>query len=72
MKAILKYDLPEDQSDYFRAVHSLDIVMALWDYSQYLRGIEKYQDETPDIEELRKRFYDILDDNNINLDKLIQ
>jgi hypothetical protein len=45
--------------------------IALWDLSQKFREWYKYGDrEAIPTEEIRETFYDILSDNDINLDKL--
>jgi len=46
--------------------------LALWDFSQKLRSISKYgSGEEDDIESISKSFYEILEEHNINLEKLI-
>lgn len=51
---------------------SEDLLMALWDFSQQLRSWYK-RDERDAIpqEEISKKFYDILEDHGIDLDKLV-
>jgi len=71
MKAILKFNLPEERDLYKAAFHSSDMAMALWDISQYLRGVDKYN-TGDDIEKIRESFCDILNTYDINLDNLIE
>ena len=73
MKAILKYDLPEEQDLFLSAALSSELVSALWEISQYLRGEVKYKEraEWDDAEKIKDKFYEILGDNNIDLDKLL-
>jgi hypothetical protein len=71
MKAILKFNLPEDALQYRHAFHAEDLAIALWEVSQYLRGVDKYN-TGDDIEKIRENFYDILNSYDINLDNLIE
>ena len=45
--------------------------MALWDISQYLRKVDKYE-TGDDIEKIRETFCEILTRYDINLDNLIE
>jgi hypothetical protein len=68
MKAILKFDLPEENSDFQAAVNGHKYKSAIWDFDQLLRSEMKYKelsDETYNAykwcrEELRKI---LLEDN---------
>ena len=71
MKATLRYKLPKDNLEYVRATKAEDLAMALWDISQYLRGVDKY-DTGDDIGKIRGRFYEILSEYDLNLDNLIE
>ena len=71
MKAKLIYNLPEEEKEHRRAVMSLDLALALWDIGEYLRGVDKW-DTGDDIEKIRKRFYEILEEYDINIDHLIE
>ena len=73
MKAKLIFDLndEEDIAAYERCNKSLDLALALWDFSQKLKAISKYGSGEEDIESISKDFYDILEEHNINLEKLI-
>jgi uncharacterized short protein YbdD (DUF466 family) len=71
MKAKFTFSLPEEMYEYKVFCKADDLINALWDYSQYLRHQER-QAETPDnIEIMRKRFYEILESNNVHLDDLM-
>jgi len=71
MKAKFTFNLPEESPDYNVYHKAPNLLSALWDYSNYLRHQER-QAETPDtIEIMRKRFYETLLDNGVNLDELI-
>lgn len=70
-KLIFNLDEEEDIAAYERCNRSLDMSLALWDFSQKLRSISKYGTGEEDIESISKDFYDILEEHNINLEKLI-
>jgi hypothetical protein len=68
MKAILEFDLPEDNTDFQAAINGHNYKSAIWDFDQLLRSEMKYKelsDETYNAykwcrEELRKI---LLEDN---------
>ena len=73
MKATLKFNLPEDQAEFDFAVQGSNMYSALWDISQELRTLWKYEELTDEefkiVEKIRNKFYEILDENQIKLDK---
>lgn len=73
MKAILEFNLPDDQHEFDLAVESGRMYSALWDISQELRTLWKYEELSEEewnmVERIRDKFYEILDDNKIKLDK---
>lgn len=73
MKAKLEFNLPDDQHDFDLAIQGSKMYSALWDISQELRKLWKYEelndDEWKMVERIRDKFYEILDDNQIKLDK---
>ena len=74
MKAILTFDLPEDKYEWENAMRADAMFCALWDLSQELRTMWKYQEYKTEeeyviVETIRDKFYEILGDNQINLDK---
>lgn len=79
MKAILKFNLPEEQKEFNGAVKSLDMACALFDILQ-LRNIleEKYwEDDTvtdvyTGIDAMAKGIAEILEKHNINIDRIIE
>lgn len=79
MKAILEFNLdePDDKEAHMRAVKSLNIMLALWEYEKYLRGQLKYNEEglTSEqydvLDKARSKFYEILNENNISFDELL-
>lgn len=73
MRAKLIFDLDsmDDVAAYERCNKSLDIALALWDFSNKLRSISKYGSGEEDVESISKSFYETLEEYNINLEKLI-
>jgi hypothetical protein len=81
MKATLSYNLndPDDRMAHMRAVKSLDMASALFEITQNLRkkvirrfeDDDKEYDEFDGIQEVFDRIYEILEDNNIDIDELI-
>ena len=74
MKAILEFELPDDQSEYEYAVDAPKMYSALWDIKQLIRSKLKYNsDGLTDIElkqweMMQDEFYSILDNHNLKLD----
>ena len=73
MKAILEFNLPDDQNEFDLAIQGSKMYLALWDISQELRTLWKYEELNEDewnmVERIRDKFYEILDENQIKLDK---
>jgi hypothetical protein len=73
MKAKLTFNLPEDKHEWENAMRADAMFCALWDVSQELRTLWKYEELSDDewkmVERIRDKFYEILSEHNINLDK---
>ena len=73
MKATLKYNLPEDEFEFNNAVKSMKMYFALTEIQDELRRQLKCEDLKENqyemIELLRSYFYEVLNDNEINLDR---
>ena len=73
MKARLTFNLPEDKYEWENAMRADAMFCALWDVSQELRTLWKYEELSEEewnmVERIRDKFYEILSDHNINLDK---
>jgi len=73
MKAILEFNLPEDQAEFDFATQGTNMYAALWDISQELRTLCKYEEldeqEWKMVQAIRDKFHQILQNNNITLDK---
>ena len=67
------FNLPEDQAEFDFAIQGSKMYSALWDISQELRTLWKYEELSEEewnmVEKIRNKFYEILGDNQINLDK---
>ena len=72
MKAIIEYNLPEDQFEFDNAVKSMKMWHALNEIKDELRRIYKYEDLKENqyemVERIREKFFEILQENEINLD----
>jgi hypothetical protein len=73
MKATLEFNLPEDQAEFDFATQGSNMYAALWDISQELRTLWKYEEldekEWDMVERIRNKFFEILEDHQITLDK---
>jgi hypothetical protein len=73
MKAILEFDLPEDNTDFQAAINGSNYKSAIWDFDQLLRSEMKYKELPDDTyqaykwcrEELRK----ILEQDNLFIEQ---
>jgi len=80
MKAILEFNLPDDQIEFNRATQSLDMACALFDILQLRKSLERIYENTDNtnndvfdgIEAMAKGIYDALESHGINVDKLIE
>jgi hypothetical protein len=73
MKATLKYNLPDDQFEFDSAVKSMKMFFALTEIKDELRAIWKYEELKENqfemVERIREKFFEILQENEINLDR---
>lgn len=73
MKAIIEFELPEDQEEYEKANNASKMYMALWDIKQLFRSTLKYNSDGLNDEQLkqweamRSDFFEILDNNDLKL-----
>jgi hypothetical protein len=62
-KAILEFDLPEENSEFQLCTNAADYYSALWELSQQIRQWTKYDNkESVSMEELSDVFYNIVGD----------
>ena len=80
MRAKLEFNLPEQQMEFYRSIKSLDMACALFDILQ-LRKVLEYRFESIDnthndvfdgIDAYTGGIGKILENHNINIDKLIE
>ena len=73
MKIKMIFNLPDDQAEFDFARQGGKMYLALWDISQELRTLWKYEEldekEWEMVERIRNKFFEILEDHQINLDK---
>ena len=70
MKAILKFNLPEDREEYLRAVKAMDLCKVLYEFDNHLRNEIKHNGK--DYQELRDKLYQLMGVNNVDLEELYQ
>ena len=75
MKAILEFNLPEDQSDFDLAVNGAKAQVALWEMDQWLRAQYKYmpdaeysEDKYETFEKCRGQLREIMFENGLKFD----
>lgn len=71
MKAVLKYNLPEDNYEFNNAINGTKLRCILEDVDTYLRNKLKYESLTEDqndiYQDVRDYLYNLLDEENIRL-----
>jgi hypothetical protein len=74
MKAMIEFELPEDQEEYQKANNANKMYMALWEIRQLFRSTLKYNaaglndEQLEQWETMRGEFFEILDNNDLKLD----
>ncbi len=69
MKAILEFNLPEENAEHKLALDGGKWMSVLHELDQWLRSIAKYEDrKTVTIEEVRARIYEELEDSGLSFD----
>ena len=75
MKAILEFNLPEDQTEYQMVNDASKMFSVIWDMKQWLRSQTKYapdsmsDDTYKAFEECREKLNELLADNRVDLDQ---
>ena len=73
MKAILEFNLPEDQPEFNTAIKGSDWKHVCWEMEQYLRTQIKYapdemsQEKYDTLEEVREEFNRIMNQNGVDV-----
>jgi hypothetical protein len=75
MKAILEFNLPEDQPEFNTAIKGGDWKHVCWQMDQLLRGHIKLnedlkEDEVKMLEYVRDELYGFMNENNVDLYKV--
>ena len=74
MKAILEFNLPDDQQDFEMASNAMKFWSVLYELDQDLRAKTKYasddlpQDKYDAYQEVRESLRELMSENNISLD----
>ena len=75
MKAILEFNLPEEQTDFYLATKAYDWWKVCWDMEQWLRQQNKHMPDNKfnkdkDIAylEVREMLIDVMNENGVNLE----
>jgi hypothetical protein len=74
MKAILEFNLPEDNQEFELATKGFKFWSVLWELDQSLRAKTKYapdnlpQDKYDAYQEIRDELRELMSDNNVNFD----
>ena len=73
MKAILEFNLPEDQAEHYCAIKGADMLNVLWELKTELRSMLKYGELTSEqyeiVDKIQDFLFSSLNDNDVNLDK---
>lgn len=73
MKATIEFNLPDEEAEFYCATKGTAMLNALFEINTELRKLWKYEELNEDewnmVERIREQFFDILRDNEINLDK---
>jgi hypothetical protein len=72
MKATFEFNLPEDQREYEIVSQASRMQSFLWDFSQQLRSWRKYDNTftsgSDALYKITEEFYQLLNNNEINID----
>jgi len=74
-KAIIQYNLPEEQSEFDLANNASKYYSVLWDLDQYLRNFVKYPSDREDpiltdtMAKVRDELWKLMNEHNLNLDQ---
>ena len=66
MKAVLIFNLPEDNQEFELASKALKMYSTLWDLDLWLRSEIKYKDK--ELDEVREKLRELMADNRIDFD----
>ena len=66
MKAILEFNLPEDNQEFELHTKASKMYCTLWELDQWLRSEIKYKDK--ELDEVRDKLRELMNDNRIDFD----
>ena len=73
MKAILEFNLPEEQAEHYCAIKGADMLNVLWELKAELRSMLKYgelsEQQYERVDKIQDFLFSSLNDNDVNLDK---
>ena len=73
MKATIEFNLPDEDAEFYCATKGTAMLNALWSIQDELRRLWKYEelneDEWKIVERIRNSFFEILQENDVNLNK---
>jgi hypothetical protein len=74
MKAILEFNLPDDQHEFDFAISGAKWHSAIWKYDQYLRSHLKYDEKLTEeqykvYEQLRDKLWSVMNEHNLSFDQ---
>ena len=73
MKAKLTFNLPEEEAEYYCAIKGQAMLNVLWEMQAELRKLWKYEELNEDqfnmVERIREKFFNSLQEHEINLNK---
>jgi hypothetical protein len=71
-KAILEFNLPDEQHEYNVVTQASRVQSFVWDFSQQLRSWDKYHHDFKDaddaLDKIREEFYRLLNEHNVEID----
>jgi coproporphyrinogen III oxidase-like Fe-S oxidoreductase len=71
-KAILEFNLPDEQHEYNVVTQASRVQSFVWDFSQQLRAWDKYHHDFKDaddaLDKIREEFYRLLNEHNVEID----
>ena len=72
MKAILEFNLPEDQNEFELMNQARKAQSFLWDFNEQLRSWHKYghsfKDADDALHEIREQWYRLMNEHGVDLD----
>jgi len=76
VEAILKFNLPEDETEFRMTTKARRAFNVLWDFQQEFRNLLKYRNPETEFKTnaealdcVRQKFFDLLEENEIDLNR---